>query len=247
MSADRPEVTVRSTFAAAAVVFEVRVSNPTPADLRAVRLSPRPIPPSTPLDRKRHLIPYLQQRKTRTVAFRLRPETGVQVVAMDVTVEWEDAVGSSRGRMDVSSRPVDLTCPKLRGPKGGVERWRSGLGGGAGVEVRLRQEPPPDQLVPMLEEALAGAPGDTTSQLDEGPRGTTGRIWVRAEGAKGLRAGLLVDVSPDPRKGGSRVLVTCTATTDELLTRFYHSCLDGLVVVLPGIEGLAPHSLTDAV
>jgi hypothetical protein len=245
MASDRPEVSIRPGFSVASVSFEVSVTNTTPGDLRELRLSPRPIPPSTWLDRESHLIPLLQPRRSRTVAFRLRPEPGQQVVALDLTVEWEDAYGTRRGRLDVSSRPVEMICPKLTGPRESMDRWRSGLSGGTAVVVRLRQRPSPGEILDSLEEAMEGAPGEVNVQRDEGPRGPMGRVWVRAEGARGRRAGLLVDVTPDPASKGSRVLVTATANTEELLTMFYHTCITLLVGVLPGVDSVVPHSLSE--
>ena len=245
MATDNPEVTIRPGFSSTMVMFEAKVTNPTPGDLRAIRLTPKPIPPSTWVDREQHLIPLLRSRKSRKVAFRLRPAPGQQVVAMDLTVEWEDAYGASRGRSEVSSKPVALSVPRLHQPSEGMDRWRAGLSGGTAVELRLRQKPPPDEIVDILKEALEDAPGLVSVQRDEGPRGATGRIWIRAEGTRGRRAGLLVDITPDPVTGGSRVLLTATATTEELLTLFYHACLSLMAEALPGIEGIAPHSLSD--
>jgi hypothetical protein len=245
MASDRPEVSIRPGFSSAAVSFEVRVSNTTSGELRMLRLTPRPVPPTTWIDRDSHLIPMLKQKRSRTVAFRLRPEPEEQVVALDVTVEWEDARGTSRGRFEASSPPVDLTCPDLTGPRDGMERWRAALSGGTAVEVRLRQGSPPEELVDTLEDALSRAPGDVSVQRDEGPRGPTGRVWVRGEGPRGRRAGLLMDVTPDPSTGGSRVLITATASTEELLTLFYHACLVLVVEALPGVEAMVPHSLSE--
>ncbi len=245
MATDRPEVTIRPGFSSTTVMFEAKVTNPTSGDLRAIRLTPKPIPPSTWVDREQHLIPLLRPRKSRKVAFRLRPAPGQQVVALDLTVEWEDAYGASRGRSEVSSKPVELSVPRLRQPSEGMDRWRAGLSGGTAVELRLRQAPPPDELVDVLKEALEDAPGLVSVQRDEGPRGATGSVWVRAEGSRGRRAGLLVDITPDPVTGGSRVLITATATTEELLTLFYHACLSLMTKALPGIDRIAPHSLSD--
>ena len=245
MASDRPEVSIRPGFSTAAISFEVKVTNTTSVDLREIRLSPRPIPPSTWLDRDSHFIPLLHPKRSRTVAFRLRPQPGQQVVALDLTVEWEDAYGTSRGRFDVSSKPVEMACPKLTGPRENMDKWRAGLSGGTAVEVRLRQGVPPEGLLDILEEAMAGAPGEVTVQRDEGPRGPMGRVWVRAEGARGRRAGLLVDVTPDPVTKGSRVLITATANTEELLTMFYHACLSLMVDSLPGVGDMVPHSLSD--
>jgi hypothetical protein len=197
------------------------------------------------VDREQHLIPLLRSRRSRKAAFRLRPSPGQKVVAMDLTVEWEDAYGASRGRLTVSSKPVELSVPPLRQPSEGMDRWRAGLSGGVAVELRLRQEPPPEKLVDILKEALVSAPGKVSVQREEGPRGVSGRVWVRAEGSRGRRAGLLVDITPDPVTGGSRVLLTATATTEELLTMFYHACLSLMAEALPGIDGIAPHSLSD--
>jgi hypothetical protein len=245
MTSDRPEVTVRPGFSGAFLVFNVRVANPTHGDLRAVRLTPRTTPPDVPLDREHHLIPLLRPKRSREFGFRSHPRPGTEVVAMDVTVEWEDETGSRRGRMDVGSRPVDMTCPELTGPKDGMERWRTGLRGGAAVEVRLRQEPRPEEVLDRLEEALTDLPGELSVVHEGTPRGHAGRVWVRAEGAKGRRAGLLVDVTPDPRTGGSRALVTVTATTEELLTLFYHRCSGVLEQAMPGFADLSPHTLSE--
>jgi hypothetical protein len=243
MATDRPEVAIRPAFFATNVVFEVKVTNPGSFSLWSLLLRPRAVPASTPIDRDQHQIPLLRPKRSRTLVFRLRPEMDQQVVAMDLVVEWEDDAGTNRGRTEVSSRPVDLTCPDLHAPRGGIERWRSGLSGGAAVEVRLRGGAGPVEMLDLLEEALAEAPGEVSMQRDEGPRGPMGRAWVRAEGAKGRRAGLLVDVTPDPKRGGCRVLVTVTATNEELLAKFYHACLHRLAEAAPGIEDLQPHSL----
>lgn len=245
MATDQPEVTIRTGFSSTMVMFEAKVTNPTSGDLRTIRLTPKPIPPSTWVDREQHLIPLLRSRRSRKAAFRLRPSSGQEVVAMDLTVEWEDAYGASRGRLEVSSKPVELSVPPLRQPSEGMDRWRAGLSGGVAVELRLRQEPPPEKMVDILKEALVSAPGKVSVQREEGPRGASGRVWVRAEGSRGRRAGLLVDITPDPVTGGSRVLLTATATTEELLTMFYHACLSLMAEALPGIDGIAPHSLSD--
>jgi len=245
MASDRPEVSIRPGFSSTMVVFQVKVTNPTPGDLRAIRLIPKPIPPSTWVDRDQHIIPLLRSRRSRTVAFRLRPSPGQRVVAMDLTMEWEDASGASRGRSEASSKPVELSVPRLRRPNEGMDRWRAGLSGGTAVELRLRQEHGPEEMLDILKEALEDAPGLVSVQRDEGPRGATGRVWVRAEGSRGRRVGLLVDITPDPVTGGSRVLITATATTEELLTLFYHACLSLMVDAMPGIEAVAPHSLSD--
>jgi hypothetical protein len=165
---------------------------------------------------------------------------------MDVLVEWEDDSGDTRGRTEVSSRPVDLVVPTLNPPRGEMDRWRAGLSGGVAVEVRIRQPVLPVDMLDVLEEALSDAPGEVEVQREEGPRGPMGRVWVRAEGARGRRAGLMVDVTPDPKRGGCRVLVTATATSDDLLALFYHACLPGLAEAVPGIEDLTPHILSDA-
>jgi hypothetical protein len=171
---------------------------------------------------------------------------GQQVVALDVMLDWEDDAGDTRGRTEVSSRPVELVLPSLSAPRGGVERWRAGLSGGAAVEVRIRQPVLPAALLDLLEETLSTLPGEVSVQREEGSRGLMGRVWVRAEGSRGKRAGLLLDITPDPKKGGSRVLLTATATSDELLAMFYHTCLPQLVEAVPGIEDMTPHSLSEA-
>lgn len=245
MAPDRPEVTLVPGFYAAAVEFEVRVRNPTPSALRSVRLTPLPVPAGTAMDREGHLIPLLGPRKERSMAFKLWPSHDQDLVALDVVVEWEDETGSRKGRLQVSGAPVELSCPPLHGPKGGLDRWRSGLSGGVAVEVRMRHASEPDRLKEALESALEGVPGEADVQKEESLRGTQLRAWVRAEGGKGTRAGLLVAVTPDPRKGGSRVLVTASATTERLLGVFYHACVHRLEAALPGIAGIRPHSLTE--
>lgn len=245
MAPARPEVALLPGFYAAAVEFEVRIRNPTSTALSSVRLTPQPIPPGTAVDRGEHLIPLLGPRRERSMAFKLWPSKDEDVVSLDVTVEWEDENGSRRGRLRASGAPVKLTCPQLRGPRGGLDRWRAGLSGGVAVETRLRHGTGPIELRRSLEVALEALPGDLDVQEEEGPRGPHVRAWVRAEGAKGSRAGLLVDVTPDPRTKGSRVLVTASATSEALLGRFYHACLKRLEPVLPGIATMRPHSLTD--
>jgi hypothetical protein len=245
MATDRPEVTIRPAFSGANVVFSVRIANPTHGDLRSVRLTPKLAPPEVPLDREHHLIPILRPKRSREVGFKARPGPAVDVIALDVVVEWEDSTGSRKGRMEASSRPVDMTCPELTGPKEGIERWRTGLRGGAAVELRLRQDPPPEEVLASLESALSGLPGELSVVREETPRGNAGRAWVRAEGAKGRRAGLLVDVTPDPRTGGSRALVTVTATTEELLALFFHVCTGVLDEAMPGFADLSPLTLSE--
>jgi hypothetical protein len=245
MATDRPEVTIRPSFSGANIVFSVRVTNPTHGDLRSVRLTPRAAPPDVPLDRGHHLIPLLRPKRSRDVGFRARPGPGIDVIALDVVVEWEDSTGSRMGRLDASSKPVDMTCPELSGPREGIERWRSGLRGGAAVEARLRQEPRPEEVLDSLEKALSTLPGELSMTHEETPRGHAGRAWVRAEGARGRRAGLLVDVTPDPRTGGSRALVTVTASTEELLALFYHRCSGNLEEAMPGFSELSPHTISE--
>ena len=245
MASDRPEVVIRPGFSATNITFEVTVTNPGSFSLWALKLVPRPIPPTTPVDRDQHSIPLLRPKRSRRVKFRLRPQMGQQLVAMDLTVEWEDDAGDSRGRMEVSSRPVELVVPSMSTPRGDIDRWRTGLSGGSAVEVRIRQPASPLEMLDLLEEVLSDAPGEVSVQREEGPRGPMGRAWVRAEGSRGKRAGLLVDVTPDPKRGGCRILVTATASTEELLAQFYHSCLPGLAEAAPGIEDLAPHSLSE--
>ena len=245
MAADRPEVRIRPGFSGAAVVFEVHVTNPTPMGLRAVRLIPEPVPKEAPLDRDVHLIPLLGSRKARTLAFRINPLPDHDVVALDISLEWEDEAGNNRGRLEVSSRPVDLTCPDLSGPRQGLDRWRAGLRGGAAIEVRLRKEAPPEAALDELEEAMEGLPGEMSATREEGQRGPKGRLRLRAEGAKGRRAGVLLDVTPDPKTGGSRVLLTVSATTEELLACFYHACLKVLAGPLPGMDVTVPSNLIE--
>jgi len=245
VASERPEVTIRPGFSATAVAFEVTLTNPGSFSLWSMTLLPRPVPASCPVDREQHSIPLLRPRRSRRVVFRLRPPLGQQVVAMDLVVEWEDDEGASRGRIEVSSRPVDLALPDMGPPKGSLDRWRSGLSGGPAVEVRLRQPTGPQEMLDLLDEALADAPGDLAVHREEGPRGTAGRAWVRAEGPRGRRAGLMVDVTPDPKRGGCRLLLTASASSEELLALFYHACLPGLSEAAPGIEELAPHSLMD--
>ena len=145
----------------------------------------------------------------------------------------------------MSSKPVDLSCPPLSPPKGGVDRWRASLSGGSAVEVRQRQPTTPPDMLDLLEETLSRAPGEGSVQREEGSRGPMGRAGVRAAGSRGTRAGRLVDVTPDPKRGGSLILVTATATNEELLAQFYHACLPGLAKAAPGIEDIAPHSLSE--
>ncbi len=40
--------------------------------------------------------------------------------------------------------------------------------------------------------------------------------------------------------------MTATATTEELLALFYHSCLPGLAEAAPGIEEVVPHAISEA-
>jgi hypothetical protein len=241
-----PEVVIRPGFSGTFVTFKVTVTNPGSFSLWSLRLVPRPVPPTVPVDRDSHSIPLLRPKRSRTVVFRLRPQVGQQVVALDLSVEWENDAGDSRGRTDVSSVPVELVAPPMSAPRGGIERWRADLSGGAAVEVRIRQGVTPTDMLDLLEDALADAPGEVSVLREEGARGPMGRVWVRAEGSRDRRAGLLVDVTPDPKKGGCRVLVTATATSDELLALFYHACLPGLAEAAPGIEDLAPHSISEA-
>lgn len=245
MATNRPEVVIRPGFSGTFVTFKVTVTNPSSFSLWSLRLTTRPVPPKTPVDRDSHSIPLLRPKRSRTVVFRLRPEVGQQVVAMDITLEWEDDAGDTRHRTDVSSVPVELIAPSMSAPKGGIERWRAGLSGGSAVEVRIRQSVKPTDMLDLLEKTLADAPGEVNVIREEGGRGPMGRVWVRAEGARDKRAGLLVDVTPDPKKGGCRVLVTATATSNELLAMFYHACLPGLAEAAPGIEDLAPHSISE--
>jgi hypothetical protein len=101
-------------------------------------------------------------------------------------------------------------------------------------------------MLDILENTLSSAPGEISVQREEGPRGPMGRVWVRAEGSRGKRAGLLVEVTPDPKKGGCRILVTVTGSTEELLAQFYHACLPGLAKAATGIADMVPHSLSEA-
>jgi hypothetical protein len=246
LASDRPEVAIRPGFFATQVAFEVTVTNPGSFSLWSLNLIPSPVPPTTSMDRDTHSIPLLRPKRSRKVVFRMRPEVGQKVVAMDLTVEWEDDAGDTRGRTHVSSRPVELTPPPMSAPKGGIERWRAGLSGGAAVEVRIRQPVTPPEMLDALEEGLSATPGELSVQRDEGPRGPMGRVWIRAEGSRGRRAGMLLDVTPDPRKGGCRVLVTATATSEELLALFYQSILPDLDSAVPGIGDMTPHSLSEA-
>lgn len=245
MAPDRPEIQVRPAFAGSAVVFEVRVLNPMPVALRRIRLQPRSVPETIALDRTQHLIPLLKPRASRTVQFRARPNADQMVVALDLAVEWEDERGGSRGRLETSSQPVDLTCPELGPPSVSIDRWRGALRGGAAIEVRMRAPEPPPEVLAALEDVLKPLPGELVPNLEEGPRGPMGRIWLRGEGARGRVVGLLVEVTPDPKTGGSRVLVTASASTEELLARFYLLCLGVLRQTLPGIEGREPVSLVE--
>jgi hypothetical protein len=246
MASDRPEVEVRPGFSATSVTFEVRVTNPTHFSLWSLQLTPRPVPPSVPVDRTSHAIPLLRPKRSRRVVFRLRPPVGQQVVALDVRVEWEDDAGDTRSRSEVSSRPVELLLPEMHAPRSGLERWRAGLSGGAAVELRIRQPLTPPDMLDALERTLAEVPGEVDVHRDEGPRGPTGRVWVRAEGARGRRAGLMVDVTPDPKVGGCRVLVNASANSEEVLALFYHVCLPALAEAAPGIEDVAPHAISEA-
>lgn len=245
MASDRPEVEVRPGFSGTFVTFQVRVTNPGSYSLWSMQLTPRPVPPSTPIDRTSHSIPLLRPKRSRRVVFRLRPQLGQQMIAMDVTLEWEDDAGDTKSRMEVSSRSVELVLPPMSPPRSGFERWRASLTGGASVEARVRQPLAPKEMLDLLERSMEDAPGEVEVHREEGPRGPTGRVWVRAEGSRGRRAGLMVDVSPDPKKGGCRVLVTATASTEELLTLFYHSCLPGLAEAAPGLEDVVPHTVSE--
>ncbi len=245
MSSDRPEVSIRPLFSGAAVVFEVHITNATPIALRSVRLTPTPVPRDAPLDRDQHIIPLLRARRSREIAFRMNPLPEHDVVALDISLGWEDESGSSRGSLEVSSKPVELSCPDLSGPRAGIERWRAGLRGGAAVEVRLRKDTPPEATLKELEGVVDELPGETSVTLEEGPRGKSVRLWVRAEGPKGRRAGLLLDVTPDSKTGGSRVLITASATTEELLARFYHGCIKVLYRPFPDIGTIVPSNLIE--
>ena len=165
---------------------------------------------------------------------------------MDVTVEWEDDAGDTRGRTRVSGRPVELVLPDMGPPRGGIDRWRTGLSGGAAVESRMRQPVTPPRMLDLLEAALAGSPGEVDVHREEGPRGPMGRVWVRAEGGRGRRAGLLVEVTPDPGRDGCRLLGTATASTEELLALFYNTLLPALAEAAPGIEGVVPNAVSEA-
>jgi hypothetical protein len=246
MTSDRPEVDIRPGFSGTFVTFEVKVTNPGSYSLWSMQLRPRPVPPSTPVDRASHSIPLLRPKRSRRVVFRLRPQLGQQLVALDVTLVWEDDAGDTRSNMDVSSRPVELVLPPMSPPKGGFDRWRAALTGGAAVEARIRQPLAPTEMLDLLERSMEDAPGEVEVHREEGPRGPMGRVWVRAEGSRGKRAGLMVDVNPDPRRGGCRVLVNATASTEELLALFYHSCLPGLAEAAPGIEDVVPHAVSEA-
>jgi hypothetical protein len=246
MASVRPEVDIRPGFSATSVTFEVRVTNPGSFSLWSMRLVPRPVPRGIPIDRDSHTIPLLRPKRSRRVVFRLRPPLGQQVVALDVRVEWEDDAGDTRSRTEVSSRPVELVLPEMSAPKGGMERWRASLSGGSAVEVRIRQPLAPTEMIDELERTLAEAPGELDVHREEGPRGPTGRVWVRAEGPRGRRAGLMVDVTPDPRKGGCRVLLNVSANNEEVLALFYHACLPALAEASPGIEDVLPHPISES-
>jgi hypothetical protein len=245
MAPDRPSVEVETGFSCASVVFDVRVTNPTSRPMRNLVLRPTPVPEGATVDRARHLIPMLGPKRSKAAQFRLRPRVGQDVVALDVAVEWEGPEGTGRGRLETSSEPVGLALPELRAPRSAGERWRSELRGGPAVEVRVRVPSPTELTTRAIEEAAARLPGEVTSAIEEGPEGPVGTVRVRAEGAKGLRAGLLVEVAPERRRDGSRVLVVASATTDALLTRFYMACLAALGTALPGMEGRAPVSLME--
>lgn len=241
----RPEVDIRPGFSGTFVTFQVTVTNPGSFSLWSIQLLPRAVPSTTPVDRSSHSIPLLRPKRSRKVVFRLRPQVGQQVVSLDLVVEWEDDAGDVRDRMEVSARPVELLLPEMSPPRGGIDRWRAGLTGGPAVEVRVRHAVTPPEMLDLLERSLEDAPGQVIVQREDGPRGPQGRVWVRAEGSRGRRAGLMVDVTPDPKRGGCRVLVTATATSHELLALFYHACLPGLSQAAPGIDSVTPHSISD--
>lgn len=246
LAPDRPSVEVEVGFSHAAVVFEVSVGNPTSRPMRNISLRPAAVPEGAELDRARHRITLLPPRTRRVAQFRLRPSPGQRVVALDVTVDWDSPGAEGRGRFTTSSEPVDLSLPELRPASQGGDVWHSRLRGGPAVEVRVHVPGEVGQVTRAVERAASsGMPGETMAVMDEGASGPVGSVHVRAEGARGRRAGLLVELVPAKRREGTRVLVVASATSDDLLTRFYLSALEVLGGVLPGIVERAPISLVE--
>jgi hypothetical protein len=233
-------VEIRTGFSGTWVVFVVEIYNPTQHAMRNVRLRPSPVPPGLTLDRSLHLIPLLPHRRDRTTQFRLLPEADQPVVALDLEVEWEDEAGTRRGRLEASSKPVDLECPTMSRPKEGLDRWRSNIRGGPTVEVRFRTPAPPPEVLDAVDEVIDDLPGEASLTREESPRGPMGRLWVRSEGGRGRRAGLLVEVTPDPRTGGGRVLLSVSANSEELLSKFYLRILGPLIDAVPDLKGRKP-------
>ena len=246
MVSDRPSLEVDVGYSHAAVVFEVMVGNPTSRPMRNISLRPTAVPEGAELDRARHRITLLPPRTRRVAQFRLRPSPGQRVVALDVTVDWDSAGGEGRDRFTTSSEPVDLSLPELRPASQGGDVWHSRLRGGPAVEVRVHVPGDVEQITRAVERATTkGLPGETMSIIDEGPTGLVGSVHVRAEGARGRRAGLLVELIPAKRREGTRVLVVASATSDDLLTKFYLAALEALGDVLPGVVERAPVSLVE--
>jgi hypothetical protein len=246
LAPDRPSVEVDVGFSHAAVVFEVRVANPTSRPMRNISLRPTAVPEGAELDRARHRITLLPPRTRRVAQFRLRPAPGQRIVALDVTVDWDSAEGDGRDRFTTSSEPVDLALPELRPASQGGDVWHSRLRGGPAVEVRVRVPGEVEEVTRAVERATSnGLPGETMSVIDEGPTGPVGSVNVRAAGTRGRRAGLLVELIPARRREGTRVLVVASATSDDLLTRFYLAGMEALGDVLPGIVQRAPVSLVE--
>jgi len=242
----RPRITVRTGFSHAAVEFEVRVANPTSAPIRNIAVRPTPVPAGASLDRARHRITMLPPKQVRVLQFRLRPRPRDRVVAVDVTVDWDQPGGEGRGRFTTSSPPLALGLPGLRAPSASGDAWHSRLRMGVAVEVRLRAALPVAEAVRALERAASQhLPGETTSSVDEGPSGPLGTVHVWAEGPHGSRAGLLVEVRGAASSDGSRVLLVVSATSDELLTRFYLACVTAMAEALPELEGKVPVSLLE--
>ncbi len=246
MAEGRPRITVRTGFSHAAVEFEVRVANTTSQPIRNIAVRPAPVPEGASLDRARHRITLLPPRQQRVVQFRLRPRPRDRVVAVDITVDWDSPGSEGRGRFTTSSPPADLGLPSLRAPSASGETWHSSIRMGVAVEVRLRHGSAVAEAVRAMELAAShGLPGETTSSIEEGPTGPLGTVHVRAEGARGLRAGLLAEVRQSGGQDGSRVLLVVSATSDELLTRFYLACVAALGEALPELEGKVPVSLLE--
>ena len=246
MAEGRPRIAVSTGFSHAAVEFEVRVANPTSSPMRNIAVRPVPVPEGAALDRARHRITLLPPKQQRVVQFRLRPRPRDRVVAVDITVDWDSPGTEGRGRFTTSSRPVDLGLPPLRPPGASGEEWRSSIRMGVAVEVRLRCALGTEEAVRALERAASRAlPGETTSSVEEGPTGPLGTVHVRAEGPRGARVGLLAEVRGSGAGDASRVLLVVSATSDELLTRFYLACVGALAEALPELEGKLPVSLLE--